>query len=98
MGPPFAGTTESLHRHRFGKIFVVDLILDRLEGRERLGRKRDRLAAAVGCRRGGTPGRLARQRIERGTDPAAQLDELTFGATRRDGNSQRVEVAAAIAE
>ena len=40
--------TCSLRRHRFGKIIIVDLVLDRLEGRERLGRKRDRLAAAVG--------------------------------------------------
>jgi len=88
----------NFRRHRFGKIIIVDLVLDRLEARERFGRKRDRLAAAVGCRRGGTPGGFARQRIERGTDPAAQLDQLAFGTARRDGNSQRVEVAAAIAE
>ena len=57
-------TMAALRRHRFGKIFIIDLVLDRLEGREGLGRKRDRLAAAVGYRRGGTPGRFARQRIE----------------------------------
>src|SRR5947207_1621514 len=42
-------TMAALRRHRFfGQVFVVDLVLDRLEGRERLGRERDRLAAAVG--------------------------------------------------
>src|ERR687895_783527 len=39
-----------LRRHRFGKIFVVDLTLDGREGVEGFGRKRARLATAVRCR------------------------------------------------
>src|ERR1700744_6118682 len=41
------GRQERLRRHRFGEIFIR-LVLERRERAERLGRKRDRLAVAVG--------------------------------------------------
>jgi hypothetical protein len=39
---------ERLRRNRLRQIFVIQLILDRREGAERLGRERDRFAVAVG--------------------------------------------------
>src|SRR6185295_14697641 len=62
-----------LRRHCL-ELFVVNLVLDRLEGRKRFGRKRDRLAAAVGRGRRRACGWLARERVERGADAAAELN------------------------
>ena len=35
---------ENLRRHRFDSFLIIEVVHDRGEGRERLGRKRDRLA------------------------------------------------------
>ncbi|QAU43066.1 hypothetical protein XH86_33355 [Bradyrhizobium guangdongense] len=76
---------------------VVDLVVQRCEHRERLGRQRDRLAATR-QRRGRFGRTLARERIERRADTAAILDQIALAAAARDRDRQRMKVAAAIAE
>ncbi|TFV69155.1 hypothetical protein E4K64_34335 [Bradyrhizobium frederickii] len=91
----------AFYRYRLGRNcfadLVVKLVLERREHRERLGRQRDRLAAARQRRRGFRRA-LPRQRIERRADPAAVLDQVALAAARRDHDRQRVQMVAAIAE
>ncbi|QOZ12369.1 hypothetical protein XH96_36805 [Bradyrhizobium sp. CCBAU 51765] len=82
--------------HRFAD-FVVELVIERCEHRERLGRQRDRLAPARQRRRGF--GRaFPRQRIERRADAATVLDQVALAAACCDRDRQRMQMAAAIAE
>ncbi|QOZ80739.1 hypothetical protein XH83_31985 [Bradyrhizobium sp. CCBAU 53351] len=76
---------------------VVELVLERREHRERLGRQRDRLAAARQRWRGFRRA-FPRQRVERRADAAAVLDQVALGAARCDHDRQRVQMVAAIAE
>ncbi|TYL86736.1 hypothetical protein FXB38_05595 [Bradyrhizobium cytisi] len=76
---------------------VVDLVVQRCEHRERLGRQRDRLAATR-HRRGRFGRALARQRVERRADTAAVLDQVALAAAGCDRDGQRMKMAAAIAE
>src|SRR5258705_2820546 len=69
--PAFAGTTSEggyvcpSSRCGLGELFVK-LVVIRREGRERLGRERDRLAVSVGQRRRRAHPRFGRQRVKGG--------------------------------
>src|SRR6478736_1148076 len=69
--PAFARTTrgERLCGDDLRRIVLIELVHQRGEGRERLGRERDRLAAMRG--RGGGASRFAGQGVEGGADAAA---------------------------
>ncbi|PJG54951.1 hypothetical protein CVM73_12765 [Bradyrhizobium forestalis] len=91
-----APTSSRLGGNRFADL-VVELVIERCEHRERLGRQRDRLAATRQRRR--RFGRaLTRQRVERRADAAAVLDQVALAAACCDRDRQRVQMAAAIAE
>ncbi|RTM03531.1 MAG: hypothetical protein EKK33_36260 [Bradyrhizobiaceae bacterium] len=91
-----AGDRGRLGRDGFADL-VVQLVIERCEHRERLGRQRDRLAAARQRRRRfGRP--FARQRVKRRADTTAVLDQIAFAAARCNRDRQRVQMAAAIAE
>ncbi|MDD1531021.1 hypothetical protein C7U92_28365 [Bradyrhizobium sp. WBOS7] len=91
----------AVDRNRLGRNgfadLVVELVIERGEHRQRLGRQRDRLAAARQRRRGFRRA-LPRQRIERRADTAAVLDQIALGAARCDHDRQRMQMVAAIAE
>src|SRR5437868_2402585 len=91
-----ANYRERLGRDGFTDL-VVDLVVQRREHRERLGRQRDRLAA-TGQRRRGFRRAFARERVERRTDTAAVLDQVALVTAAGDRDRQRVQMAAAIAE
>src|SRR3954447_20647799 len=44
------------------------------------------------------PCRFARQSVKRGANSSTQLDQVAFAATCRNGERQRMQMAAAIAE
>ncbi|PPQ16757.1 hypothetical protein CV770_24325 [Bradyrhizobium sp. AC87j1] len=91
-----SGYRSKLGRNGFAD-FVVDLVVQRCEHRERLGRQRDRLAPARQRRRGFRRA-FARQRVERRADAAAVLDQIALVAAPCDRDRQRMQMAAAIAE
>ncbi|PSO21090.1 hypothetical protein C7G42_05265 [Bradyrhizobium sp. MOS003] len=91
-----SGDRSKLGRNGFADV-VVDLVVQRCEHRERLGRQRDRLAPARQRRRGFQRA-FARQRIERRADAAAVLDQVALVTAARDRDRQRMQMAAAIAE
>ncbi|TGN76226.1 hypothetical protein EOW77_0031720 [Bradyrhizobium yuanmingense] len=76
---------------------VVELVIERCEHRERLGRQRDRLAPTRQRRRS-FRGAFARQREERRADAAAILDQVALAAARCDRDRQRMQMATAVAE
>src|ERR1700736_5953833 len=97
MGPCSRRDDSSLRRNSFGKIFV-EFVLDRREGRERLGRERDRLAVAVGGGRCAACDGFAGQRVKRGADASTEMDQFALAAACRDRERQRIKMASAITE
>src|SRR5215468_12322354 len=77
---------------------VIEFVVEWLEDGERLGRKRDRLAAVAGGGGGSTCRRLARHRVKGGADAAAGLDQLALGAACGNRQRELMQMAAAVAE
>src|ERR1700716_1664554 len=99
MGPRFRGDDGNIEsrRNRFGELFV-NLILDWRERAQRLGRERDRLTVTVGRSWRSACCGFARQRVKRGADAAAEVDQFALAAACGDRKRQRVQMAPAIAE
>ena len=76
-----SGLARSISGRNGVRDVLVEFVVERLEGGERLGRERDRLAAAM--RRGSDADRLTRQRVERRPTRPPELTSSTRCNSRR---------------